>query len=88
LVGAIKGKYPERKAAGFGHDPETTPVRGIMAQKAHYCFEDQSIREAREIMRDHHVEYLPVVDHDMRVIGMVSLRDLAATEQQEQADPK
>ena len=24
LVGAVEGKYPERKAAGFGHDPETS----------------------------------------------------------------
>ncbi len=39
LVGAVKGQYPERKAAGFGHDPETTLVRGVMAAKAHYCFE-------------------------------------------------
>jgi hypothetical protein len=30
----VKGKYPERKAAGFGHDPETTLVREIMEKKA------------------------------------------------------
>ena len=33
LVGAVEGKYPERKAAGFGHDPETALVRGIMVKK-------------------------------------------------------
>jgi CBS domain-containing protein len=79
LVGAVKGKYPERKVAGFGHDPETTLVRGIMAKKAHYCFGDQSVEEAQEIMREHHLEYLPVVDKELRVIGMVCLRDLAAS---------
>ena len=34
LVGAVEGKYPERKAAGFGHDPETALVRTIMVKKA------------------------------------------------------
>jgi CBS domain-containing protein len=61
LVGAVEGKYPERKAAGFGHDPETTLVRAIMVKKAYYCFENQSLDEAREIMCEHHLEYLPVV---------------------------
>ena len=54
LVGAVEGKHPERKAAGFGHDPETALVRGIMVKKAYYCFENQSVDEAREIMCEHH----------------------------------
>ena len=62
LVGAVEGNHPERKAVGFGHDPETALVRGIMVQKAYYCFENQSLDEAREIMREHHLDYLPVVD--------------------------
>jgi CBS domain-containing protein len=78
LVGTVKGKYPERKAAGFGHDPETTLVRDIMVKKAYYCFEHQSPDEAGEIMREHHLEYLSVVDDKLRVIGTVGLRDLAA----------
>ena len=60
LVGTVKGQYPERKAAGFGHDPETTLVREIMVKKAYYCFESQSLDKAEEIMRDHHLEYLSV----------------------------
>ena len=74
----MEGKYPERKAAGFGHDPETTVVREVMVKKAYYCFENQSVDEAREIMREYHLEYLPIVDDNLRVIGTVALRDLAA----------
>lgn len=82
LVGALEGAYPERKAAGFGHDPETTSVRGIMLKKPYYCFENQSVDEAREIMREHHLQYLPVVDEDMRIIGIVALSDLATNGRQ------
>ncbi len=80
LVGALEGDHPERKAAGFGHDPETTPVHCIMSKKAYYCSENQSVDEAREIMREHDLQYLPVVDENMRIIGIVALRDLAAKE--------
>jgi len=54
-----------------------------MVKKVYYCFEDQSADEAREIMCEHNLQYLPVVDEDMRVMGMVALRDLAAIEQQQ-----
>ena len=81
LVGAVKGQYPERRAAGFGHDPETTLVREIMVKEAYYCFENQSLDEAREIMRTHRLKYLPVVDENMRVVGVVALSGLTASEQ-------
>jgi hypothetical protein len=45
-------------------------------KKTYFCFENQSLDEAREIMCDHHLDYLPVVDGNMRVLGMVALRDL------------
>ena len=77
LVGAVEGQYCERKVAGFGHDPETTLVREIMVKQAYYCFEDQSFDEAREIMLEHNLKYLPVVDENMRVTGVVALSGLA-----------
>ena len=80
LVGAVEGKYPERTAASFGHDPKTAIVREIMLKKPYFCLENQSLEEAREIMRDHHLDYLPVVDGNMRVVGIVALRDLPTTE--------
>lgn len=87
LVGAVEGKFPERKAAGFGHDPETTLVRGIMSQKPYYCSENQSVDEAQKIMREHGLQFLPVVDENMRVIGVVSLSDLAAKGRSKRATP-
>jgi CBS domain-containing protein len=76
LVGTVEGKYPERAAAAHGHDPQTTLVRGSMVKKMYYCFEDQSLEEARELMRRHHLLHLPVVDSDLRIIGIVALNDV------------
>jgi CBS domain-containing protein len=80
LVGAVEGKYPERTATNFGHDPKTAIVREIMVKKTYFCFENQSLDEAREIMCDHHLDYLPVLDGTMRVVGIVALADLPTTE--------
>jgi CBS domain-containing protein len=79
LVGAVEGKYPERTATNFGHDPKTAIVREIMVKKTYFCFENQSLDEAREIMCDHHLDYLPVLDGTMRVVGIVALADLPTT---------
>jgi CBS domain-containing protein len=76
LVGTVEGKYPERAAAAHGHDPQTTLVRGSMVKKMYYCFEEQSLQEARELMRRHHLFHLPVVDKDLRIIGIVALNDV------------
>jgi CBS domain-containing protein len=76
LVGTVEGKYPDRAAAGRGHDPETTLVRGSMVKKLYYCFENQSVVEAREIMRRNHLLHLPVVDENLRIIGIVALNEV------------
>ncbi len=76
LVGTVEGKYPERAAAAHGHDPETTLVRGSMVRKMYYCIENQSLEEAREIMRRNHLLHLPVVDENLRIIGVVALSDI------------
>jgi CBS domain-containing protein len=76
LVGTVEGKYPERTAAAHGHDPETTLVRGSMVKKMYYCVENQSLEEAREIMRCNQLLHLPVVDENLRIIGVVALSDI------------
>ena len=76
FVGTVEGKYPERAAAAHGHDPRTTLVRGSMVTKMYYCLEDQSLEEARDLMRRHHLLHLPVVDKNLRIIGVVALNDV------------
>jgi Mg/Co/Ni transporter MgtE len=40
-------------------------------------FEDQDLLEVVTKMREHHVRRLPVVTRDMRLVGMVSIGDIA-----------
>jgi CBS domain-containing protein len=49
-----------------------------MLKKLHYCLENQSVNEARRIIREHEAQYLLVLDNNLRVVGVVTMRDLAA----------
>jgi CBS-domain-containing membrane protein len=42
-----------------------------------YCFEDEDVAEAARIMQENQVRRLPVLNQDRRLIGIVSLGDLA-----------
>ena len=54
-----------------------TPVTEVMSQHVRWCYEDQDIDEVMDEMRDAQIRRLPVVDHDKKLVGIVSLGDLA-----------
>ena len=53
------------------------PVTEVMSQHVRWCYEDQDIDEVMDEMRDAQIRRLPVVDHDKKLVGIVSLGDLA-----------
>jgi CBS domain-containing protein len=60
--------------------PASTKVREIMSEEVLYCFDDQDIEEVAQNMSDVKVRRLPVVDRDKRLVGIVSLGDVAQNE--------
>jgi CBS domain-containing protein len=76
LVGFLNDQNPDRKAAGFGHDPATTRVKENMSTLEHYCTEDEDIRVAVKLMRKHKLKHLPVVDKKMRIVGILDLKKI------------
>ena len=42
-----------------------------------YCFEDQDVQEAARLMKEHQVRRLVVLNRDKRLVGIISLGDLA-----------
>jgi len=76
LIGMIPDKLADRKAAGFGHDPKQISVRDNMSDEKVYCRSDQSVAEARRLMKKSGLTFLPVVDAQMKFLGIVSLETL------------
>jgi CBS domain-containing protein/protein required for attachment to host cells len=56
---------------------EDTPLADVMTRDPRRCFDDQSIDEVLEYMRDGRVRRLPVLDRAEHLVGMLSLGDVA-----------
>jgi CBS-domain-containing membrane protein len=42
-----------------------------------YCFDDQPVREAAELMEEKQIRRLPIMNREKKLVGIVSLGDLA-----------
>jgi CBS domain-containing protein len=79
LVGMITDRDIAVRAVAAGRGPDTA-VREIMSREIKYCFEDQSIDEVTQNMGELRIRRLPVLTRDKRLIGILSLGDLAIDE--------
>lgn len=77
LVGIITDRDIVVRGVCEGCDPERTEVREVMTPHITYCFEDQDIEEAAELMREQKIRRLAVLNRQKRLVGIVSLGDLA-----------
>src|SRR5205807_2129850 len=76
LVGMITDRDIAVRAVAKGLAPKT-PIRDVMSPKVKYCFDDQEVDEVLHNMSDIQVRRLPVVNRDKRLVGIVSLGDVA-----------
>jgi CBS domain-containing protein len=79
LVGMITDRDIAVRAVAMGKSLKT-PVREIMSLEVKYCFDDAQIDEVAQNMADIKVRRLPVLNRGKRLIGIVSLGDIALTE--------
>jgi CBS domain-containing protein len=77
LVGMITDRDLAVRGVACGCDPEETRVRDIMSAEVRYCYDDESVEHIAQNMADQQIRRLPVVNHDKRLVGIVSLADLA-----------
>ena len=76
LVGMITDRDIAIRAVADGKGPEAR-VRDVMTTDVKYCFGDQDLEEVTLNMGEIQVRRLPVVDRDKRLVGILSLGDVA-----------
>ncbi len=54
-----------------------TPVSEVMTSDVEYCYDDDDITAAADKMAELQIRRLAVLDHDQRLVGIVSLGDIA-----------
>ena len=79
LVGMITDRDIAIRAVALGKGPDT-PVREVMSQEVKYVFDDEDLEHVAENMADIQVRRLPVVNREKRLVGIVSLGDIATNE--------
>ncbi len=77
LLGMITDRDITIRATAEGRDPSNTPVSEAMTDEVIFCYEDQDVDVARQLMEQYQVRRLPVVDGQDQLVGIVSLGDLA-----------
>jgi CBS domain-containing protein len=79
LIGMITDRDIAVRAVAQGKAP-TTKVRDIMSEEVLYCYDDQDLDEVAKNMSEMKVRRLPVVNREKRLVGIISLGDLARNE--------
>jgi CBS domain-containing protein len=80
MIGMITDRDIAIRAVAQGKGPDT-PVRDVMStDKVLYCYDDEELDQVAKNMGDVQVRRLPVVNREKRLVGIVSLADLANRE--------
>lgn len=77
VVGMLTDRDIACRAVADGRDPSKVTVRDIMSSGIMSVFEDQDVKEAALTMEQKRVHRLPVLDRGNKVVGLLSLSDLA-----------
>jgi len=81
MVGMVTDRDIVVRAIAQGKSPDTR-IKDVMSPDIKYCFEDDDLDEVARNMGDLQVRRLPVVNKDKRLVGILSLGDIAVSEEQ------
>src|SRR5438874_3790290 len=77
LLGTVSKNKMNREVGGFGHDPKTEPVEAHIEKNNTYCFDDQTVAEAEQMMLNAKVGEVPVVTREKLLVGTINLEVIA-----------
>ncbi|QJE73787.1 CBS domain-containing protein [Aerophototrophica crusticola] len=78
LVGTVTDRDITVRCVAEGANPAEAKVSDAMTDNLVYVFEDQDTAEAAQVMAEKAVKRLPVLSRDKRLVGVVSLGDVAS----------
>ena len=78
LVGMITDRDIAIRCVAKSHDPSNTIAEQVMSPEILYCRDTDLADDVIRNMGENKVRRLPVLDKDKRLVGIVSLGDLAS----------
>lgn len=84
VIGTITDRDIVIRSLGEGNDPNNMTVEDVMSGDP-YCIQiDASDQEADQMMAEHKVRRLPVIDNNNDLVGVISQADLAQHQSEEE----
>lgn len=77
VVGMLTDRDITVRAVAAGLDPNNTRVGEIMSPGVMYVYDDDPIDAAVQLMEQHQIRRAPVMTRDKRLVGIVTLGDIA-----------
>lgn len=78
LIGMLSDRDIIIRAMAAGIGPTSTVDRKLATSPVIYCYDDQSVDEAAQIMQSNQIRRLPILSRkDKKLAGIVALSDLA-----------
>ena len=78
LIGIITDRDLAYRGCADGADPRTTEIRHIMSKGIVWCYDDEDIDTAIHRMDAKKIHHLPVLNRSKRLVGILTLSDLAS----------
>jgi CBS domain-containing protein len=82
LIGIVTDRDITVRATAIGSPPDSTPVSEVMSDDVRCVTQEDDTADAEEVMAAAQIRRVPVVDADRRVVGILSLGDLAVAREQ------
>ena len=79
LVGMITDRDIAIRAVAESKGPDTK-VGEVMSREILYCYEDENLDDVAMQMRELQIRRMPVLNRNKRLVGIVSLGDMAKTD--------
>ena len=76
LVGMVTDRDIAVRGIAEGKGPDAK-VREVMTAEVNYCFDDQEVDEVTQNMSELQIRRLPVVNRSERLVGILSIGDIA-----------
>lgn len=77
LIGIVTDRDLALKIVAVGLDPRTVIVEDVMMRGIVTCHTDDVLEMVMDAMSLHQLRRIPVVDHDHRIVGIISQADVA-----------
>jgi CBS domain-containing protein len=77
LVGIVTDRDLALTIVAEGRDAKSTKVETVMTRKVVTCFASDDVQLALDAMAEHQLRRIPVLDHDNKIVGIITQADVA-----------